>query len=224
MNVTPSKMLIVLALGIGLVSQVQAHATAVTINFDVDTIGNAINAPSLFASTTRLTTLYSSLGVTFAGPGGNDGGAILDQAGNFGVNALSGTNFLSFNINATMSDGGVPRGPETLMFSPPVTSVSVFGGDFDPVTLQMQAFNSLNQLVATDTQTAAANSYTHLNVAGGSISRVTLDRASGSTFWAFDDLTFTPVPEPSTLTLAALAALSALALLGDGRRRKRRTA
>src|SRR5262245_9362983 len=85
----------------------------VLINFDVDAFGNPVNAPGLFLDTTHLTELYSPLGVHFSGPGGNDGGAILNQSGNFGVPALSTPNFLAFNSGARMQDGGIPIGPET---------------------------------------------------------------------------------------------------------------
>ena len=45
---------------------------AVTIDFDTDPYGNPIDAPRSFGSTPSLTTLYAPLGVTFAGPGGNE--------------------------------------------------------------------------------------------------------------------------------------------------------
>ena len=63
-----------------------AHATLIT--FD------DVTAPADFNQTIRLTDAYAGVGVHFAGPGGLDGGAILNQNGNFGVNALSGLNFL----------------------------------------------------------------------------------------------------------------------------------
>ena len=89
------------------------RAEAVLINFDTDASGNALSAPCFFGATTRLTELYAPLGVHFSGPGGNDGGAILNECSNFGVNALSSPNFLAFNRSAPMSDGGIPQDPET---------------------------------------------------------------------------------------------------------------
>ena len=53
--------------------------------------------PCAFNQTVALSNQYAGLGVIFAGPSGNDGGAVLDQCGNFGINARSGTNFLAFN-------------------------------------------------------------------------------------------------------------------------------
>ncbi len=49
--------------------------------------------------------------MVFQGPGGNDGGAILDQCGSFGVSGHSPPNFLAFNTGSALSNGGVPRGP-----------------------------------------------------------------------------------------------------------------
>jgi hypothetical protein len=210
-----------LVVGIALLGARAAVAAPVTINFDVDADGNPINAPPIFVDTTRLTTLYSSLGVTFAGPGGNDGGAILNQGGNFGVNALSAPNFLAFNINSLLADGGIPQGPETVLFATPVDSVSIFGGDHvGGVTLQMQAFNALDQLVATDTETAAEGTYAQLSVAGSSITSVTLNAVvSASGAWVFDNLTFNPVPEPTTFALAGISLLGLIPLLARRPRR-----
>jgi len=59
-------------------------AQAVTINFD------DVVAPSLFANALALKNEYASQGVFFDGPQARYGGAILNQGGNFGVNALSG--------------------------------------------------------------------------------------------------------------------------------------
>jgi hypothetical protein len=42
-------------------------------------------APDDFSDATALTTTYIGLGVLFSGPGGNNGGAIMDQSGNFGL-------------------------------------------------------------------------------------------------------------------------------------------
>ena len=55
-----------------LLSTLPARAT--TINFDVDSNGNPVSTQTIFVRVTRLTNLYSPLGVTFSGPGGNDGG------------------------------------------------------------------------------------------------------------------------------------------------------
>lgn len=70
-----------------------------------------VTAPCAFNQTTRLTNQYAGLGVIFAGPGGNDGGAIMNECGSFSVSGQSSPNFLVFNTGVSLSDGGVPREP-----------------------------------------------------------------------------------------------------------------
>src|SRR5688572_25562090 len=126
-----------------------SSAAADTINFDTDANGNPLSVPSGFASTTRLTELYASLGVHFAGPGGNDGGAILHQDGNFGLAARSGTNFLAFNRTAPMADGGIPTDPETITFDNPMSVVSIYAaGGHTTDSFLMEAYDASNVLVA----------------------------------------------------------------------------
>src|SRR3954451_24353080 len=101
--------LVALALGVlGLVPTGSVRAGFIT--FDVDAAGNPITAPTTFAEATALTDLYASLGVHFRGPGGNNGGAILNDA-NFAVKALSGRNFLAFDRTALLANGGTPTDP-----------------------------------------------------------------------------------------------------------------
>lgn len=183
-------------------------ANAGLINFDVDANGNAINAPGVFASTTHLTTLYSSLGVTFSGPGGNDGGAILDQSGNFGVNALSSPNFLAFNSSAGLSDGGTPIGPETISFSALQSSVSIFvAGGNSTDTFRLEAFDTNGNSLGFNT--VSSQNFASISVAAGDIASVVLSQTSGDGVWVADDLSFTPanpgaVPEPASLCLVGL--------------------
>lgn len=106
----------------------QAHATVQTINFDNDTLGNIISAPTLFSAATPLTDLYADQGVTFSAlertavtsifpkdgiettqsvnvisPGVTGMGSILNEGANFGNNARSGDNFLAFNNQSAAS-------------------------------------------------------------------------------------------------------------------------
>lgn len=105
-----------------------AHAAVQTINFDTDSAGNPINAPSLFSAATPLTDLYAGQGVTFSAlsrtaqtslvtrdgiestqsvnvinASANGMGAILNEGANFGNNARSGDNFLAFNSQSAAS-------------------------------------------------------------------------------------------------------------------------
>jgi hypothetical protein len=194
------------ALSLAFLAVASAPAATIVIDFDQDPAGNAIVAPVLFRDATPLTGEYAALGVTFAGPTAISGGAILDQDSNFGVSASSGMNFLAFNPDSQLANGGVPSGPETLLFNPPVMEVSVLGGGKDPVTLQMQAFDAQGVLIVSDTQTTRQNSYERLRVTGREIHRVVLQRLEGDTLWVFDDLTFVHIPEPPTWWGCCLAA------------------
>src|ERR1044071_288968 len=82
--------------------------SAPLIDFDHDASGNPLPAFCLFRDTSSLTELYAPLGVHFSGPRTNSGGAILNQCGNFGVPAISGSNFLAFNRSAAFLSGGIP--------------------------------------------------------------------------------------------------------------------
>ena len=88
------KKLITICAAVTVILTVSGVVQAMVINFD------DVAAPDMFLNTTHLTDQYASLGVHFSGPSDIDGGAILNQSSNFGVNALSGVNFLAFNRGA----------------------------------------------------------------------------------------------------------------------------
>lgn len=123
-----------------------APADAVIIDFD----GSA--APCLFVDTVAVRTEFSGLGVTFLAPG-NDGGAIVDECGNFAVVGHSSPNFLGFNSIALLSDGGVPRTPQTILFDPPYPLVVSFkaGSGIEASTLTAEAFDSGDSSVNSQT-------------------------------------------------------------------------
>lgn len=197
-----------------------SKAQAGLINFDTDANGNLINAPSFFSGTTALTNLYTPLGVTFSGPVQLSGGAILNQTSGFGVNALSGSNFLAFNRNATLSNGGLPTDPETISFTNLISDFSIFAsGGFNSNTFQLQAFDINNLLLGTNAITTAVGKYGQLSFSSslGNISRVVLTGIGGDNTFVYDNLSFTPasksVPEPgSVLGLIAFGAGSATSL------------
>jgi hypothetical protein len=185
-----------------------APSGAVVINFDVDASGNPLLAPNGFAEQNPLRNEYASLGVTFSGPSALDGGAILDQFGNFGVNARSGRNFLAFNGESltTLLNGGVPRDPETLTFSTPLSSISIWAsGGAAPNTFRMDAFSSGGALVGSSTQSSTVGAYAQLSIANPSqpISRVVLTGIGGDPHFVYDDLEFTFVPEPAGVPVGA---------------------
>jgi hypothetical protein len=196
-----------------------AGAQVMTIDFDTAPGGGTVVAPINFSETTRLTTLYAPLGVTFSGPGGNDGGAILNQDSNFGVNARSGVNFLAFNRdpNARLSDGGRPIDPETIAFATPQGQVSIFAsGGFSANSFRIDAFDAGGSLIGSGTGTSGVGAYVQLSVAAAGIRSVVLTGTGAAPFFVYDDLSFTSVPEPSSL------ALTGVALAGAACRRWRR--
>ena len=201
---------------------VSGEVEAGFINFDVDSAVNPINAPIFFSQANHLTDLYAPLGVHFSGPGGNDGGAILDQGSNFGVPALSGPNFLAFNrlSEAVMADGGHPIDPETIRFDAPQQFVSIFAapGVFDEAegvsgTFRMDAFDSHGTLVGTSTLTSLG-AYVQLGVFSGSgISSVRLTETSGDILFVYDNLSFNTIPEPASMTSLGIGTLMLAAFL-----------
>lgn len=114
---------------------IEAPIGATVINFD------DVVKPCTFDATTALRDAYSALGVVFSGPGVNDGGAILNECGSFGVTGHSSPNFLAFNLGAVLSNGGIPRGPETITFTSPVGHVQINAGHGASGTIRMDAFD-----------------------------------------------------------------------------------
>src|SRR5437667_12120744 len=95
-----------IALGILILTGGAAHASSVTVNFDLLPDGTPFLAPNQFVLTTALREQFAGGGVHFAG-----GGGVL--TGNFGVAGASGLNFLAFNARsaAHYADGSFPVPP-----------------------------------------------------------------------------------------------------------------
>lgn len=182
------------------------HTQTTRINFDVDAHGHPIIADHLFIDSTPLTTEYSSLGVTFAGDVGNNGGSIIDDE-SWLISAASGRNFLAFNrLDTDNAIGGQPIGPETLLFSRPISSATILAyGSRDVVpigpevgTFLMEAFSN-EVLVDTATATHEHSSYAELGVFDErGIDKIVLTEISGIHAYVYDDLTFT-IAVPASL-------------------------
>lgn len=174
-------------------------ASAAVIDFD----GSA--APLLFSESTTLTDQYGALGVSFAGATGV-GGAILDQGAEFGFPARSGSNFLAFNLDASV-------GPdERISFAAVQNTVSVFAATFEEASFTMSAFDGSGNLLGSTTL-AGSRDWQELTLALAGIRSVVV--SSTAFGWALDDLTFSgapgEVPEPATLGLMGLGLAGALA-------------
>lgn len=155
------------------------------INFD-DT-----SQPCLFEATADLKTAYQGLGVTFDGPGGNEGGAVLNECSGFNVTGYSPPNFLAFNANTSLSVGGSPTHPEEISFAQPVSFVQISAGSFSGrgQTLTVEAFDTDNNLLGSDTITLDA-ALQPLSIAANGIVRVVI--TSPASAFALDDLIFDP--------------------------------
>ena len=186
-----------------------AVSADILINFD------DFAAPSLFELTAPLTVRYASMGITFEGPATGQGGAILNQSSNFGVNAYSGTNFLAFNRDA------YPKDPETILFDDPWKTVSIYAAGGNSVdTFLMQAFDNIGNLVGTASVTSQGWSLLTVSSEAENIRKIVLTQ-TGDNLFVYDDLRATdssaPVAEPATLFLL-VAGIAGLAGLRSGRR------
>ena len=212
-TITNTKMLTRFAFSIAIVVATLTsapHATADFITIDFDGTG----APGLFSQTSALRNLFEEDGLNFFGPGENDGGAILNQSGNFGIDARSGTDFLAFNRGVSYSDGGIATDPETLRFDGLVDFVSIWAGGGGISSFTMEAFLG-DTLIATETITAPAEQWTELSISIQNLSGVTgfdsvVLTGDGLPFFVFDDVSFNTVPEPGSTLLIAAASMFTL--------------
>ena len=188
---------------------------AVLIDFD------AAPAPAAFLDAVALTTEYVDLGVSFVGPGSTNGGSVLNELGNFGVSGYSPPNFLAFNILGTNSDGGIPSGPETLIFDPFIEAIELLAGSQSPGEATLTCFDPSDAMVGTETITMNSTLQV-LGITGPEIRRCVLSFTAESA--VFDNLSFLPLPgtgpvpeEIPTLSTGALFGLvGLLAFLGAG--------
>jgi len=182
--------------------EIDRTLTFVMIDFD------DAEAPCVFASAVPLRDEYLAMGVSFSGPFPTDGGAVLDECGNFGVSGHSSPNFVAFNCNSSMSNGGTPQGPETLTFTDVVSSCSVLvaSNSGQGYTLSMDAYDMNEELIASDSVvlTPAAQL---LGVDATGIKTVIIGSVQPCV-WIMDDLGFdtgfTPVENASWATIKAL--------------------
>ncbi|MBW2495354.1 MAG: hypothetical protein JRE43_11430 [Deltaproteobacteria bacterium] len=159
-----------------------APPDAISIDFD------AVSAPCGFNRTAALRDEFADLGVLFDGPAENDGGAILDECGSFGLSGYSSPNLFAFNANSQMPDGGTARGPATLLFDPLVNLVQVLAGSRtdEGQVLSMTAYGPDGAWVDMASVTLTPEMQA-LSVSGPSIREVVV---SGPGIFALDDLAF----------------------------------
>ncbi len=170
------------------------------INFD------NVSQPCGFSSATALRNEYQAVGVLFNGPGGNNGGAILNECGGFSVNGYSSPNFLAFNTSSTLSNGGMPRGPEEITFVQPVSFVQIKAGSNTSAgqTITMQAFDASNSSLGSKTITLGPT-LQPLSISASGIAKVTI--SSPASVFVLDDLLFGTGGSGSAIPVMAMAGI-----------------
>lgn len=163
---------------------VAGRSTATVLDFD------GVSVPCAFSDTAAARNEFAGLGVTFSAPG-NDGGAVLHQCGVFAVTGHSPPNFLAFSAEGFYLNGGIPRAPETILFSPAVNSVCVRAGSgFSPgSTLTIEAFDGADISLGSNALVLAP-ALAPVGVASPGIAKVvvTIDAPDGN--FVLDDLGF----------------------------------
>ncbi|MEZ4386299.1 MAG: FlgD immunoglobulin-like domain containing protein [Candidatus Krumholzibacteriia bacterium] len=169
----------------------------------------------LFQDTVALRGEYADRGLVFGGPAARDGGGVLTYCSFFLVVGWTPPNLVGFNEAAAYSDGGIPRGPQTIVFDAPVNFVEADVGAAIEVgyPATMTAFDAAG--VPLTSATVALDRETRpLLVEAPGIARVVVD-APGARFilddllWgesAGGDLTLQPAALAVTLTAGSQAA------------------
>jgi hypothetical protein len=138
---------------------------------------------------------------------------VLHQCSDFFVTGHSYPNFLAFNLDAELSDGGIPQGPETITFDPLVSVVVINAGHPLAGTITMECFDLQGSLVGSDSITPELE-LQPLSVSAPVIQRCVLSFVGtpiSPIVAVFDDLQFQPidtdVPATSRWALLALVCL-----------------
>lgn len=161
-----------------------ARSTATVLNFD------SVSAPCGFSDTAAARSEFAGLGVVFSAPG-NDGGAVLNQCGVFAVTGFSSPNFMAFNAGGFYLNGGVPRAPETLLFSPTVGGICFRAGSgFGPgFTLTADAFDGTDNLLASRSLVLTP-ALAPIGLASPGIAKLVITYAAPNGSFVIDDLEF----------------------------------
>ncbi len=162
-----------------------SHADTLVIDFDNQPVSTG------FSSVPALTNEYASDGLLFSGPAFGEGGAVLDQGGNFGVNARSGTQFLAFNDSAS-SQTGTANGPERItLTAESARSVSVWvAGGGATTTFSLTAFAQGVPVGPPTTVLVQAGTWGELQLSDASgFDSFEVDEIGTDAHWVLDDLT-----------------------------------
>lgn len=153
-------------------------------NCDIEINFDDVTVPEAFLDVTRLTEQYAGFGVHFEGPGGNNGGAVLNDS-SWSISGHSSPNFLAFSTIGTLSDGGKPIGPEIIHVDESIVFFEAAFGAGSGGTLTLKAYDTAGYLVDTKTATLTA-AVQRVRVMGRHIARVEFDCDANS--WIMDDI------------------------------------
>ena len=145
--------------------------------------------------TNPLRKTYKDYKVTFKGPSDSDGGIIVDECSNFSVSGYSPPNFLGFNCNAEMENGGLARGPETVIFSTTVRTVCLKIGSNSSAgqQIKIQAKNVDGRTVAEQTATLASAMQSVCLAPSKVIKKVIIGEPDNTPcIFIVDDITYSP--------------------------------
>src|SRR5690242_7219786 len=107
------------AASLGVVAPSPVQGTGITfIGFD------DVPQKCFFTDTAPLSGRYAA--AKFSGPSAQDGGAAMDACGGWVTAPRTGARFLAFNAATAYSDGGIPRGPETIKLTSLQKRVSIW--------------------------------------------------------------------------------------------------
>ena len=177
------------------------------INFD------GVTAPCTFAESDAVRDEFQQFGVRFEGPSADDGGALLNIDGGTcsnqftGIEGESPTNVMAFDDSATLMDGGTPTQPEGIIFTQPVSMVSMdvaneSGGSISIDCFDSQATDGSGNSLGSDSVNASSTMQT-LSVSASGIQSCRLSYSgSGAVldniqFQAVEPPEPEPVPEPT---------------------------
>jgi hypothetical protein len=174
----------------------ETPASAEHIRFEVP------RAPCVFSETTPLIAYYSSRGVTFSGIGGKPG-SILNECGNFGIDARSGVDFLAFNTSRTTGD--------EITFAEAESLFAISVGDGRSATYTATAYNSSGDELGSVSVTPHAGKWHRLLLQFDGIT--TVDLTSSGREWVADNLRFIPQTATPAISISGVPETSTWAML-----------
>jgi hypothetical protein len=187
------------------------QAQAGIISIDFDTFPGGAPVPS----GTPLTTQYSALGVVFTGFENGVEIAPEVRAQQFISVPASQPNYLT-NFSNFPSTSDPDRLDEIRMtFSVPVSDVNMIINTATTNTITFDLYDMSGTFLGSQSRVGNGVLNVPISLSGADIGRISAFQPTDGWWWSVDNLEFTPVPEPATLSLLGLG------LLAVARKRRR---